>query len=114
MLSQLTYIWIDGAEPTHKLRCKTRIIQHPQGALTLENIPEWGFDGSSTYQATGHDSDLILKPARFVVDPILGGDNYLLLCEVMNPDGMTPHKTNTRAYLRQMMANGGADHKPWI
>src|SRR3990167_2319191 len=113
MLSQLTYIWIDGAEPTHKLRCKARIIQHPQGALTLEDLPEWGYDGSSTYQATGHDSDLILKPMRFVNDPIMGDGHYLVLCEVFSPDG-TPHPTNTRARLRYVMENGGAEHEPWI
>lgn len=113
MLSQVTYIWMDGAEPTQKLRCKMKVISHPQGEIRLDDFPEWGFDGSSTYQATGNDSDLVLKPARFVKDPITGDRNYLLLCEVMNPDG-TPHKTNTRTKLCQLMANGGAEHDPWI
>lgn len=114
MLSQVTYIWMDGAEPTQKLRSKVKIIQHPNKEITLADFPEWGFDGSSTYQASGHDSDLILKPARFVPDPILGEGNYLLMCEVMNPDGVTPHKTNTRARLRQIMANGAAEQEPWL
>lgn len=113
MVSQVTYIWMDGAKPTQKLRCKVRIIPHQHGNMSLSDFPEWGFDGSSTYQATGKDSDLILKPVRFVKDPILRNDNYLLLCEVMNPDG-TPHSTNSRAQLRHVMENGGSGHEPWI
>lgn len=113
MLSQVTYIWIDGAYPTHKLRCKTRVIQHPQGNIALSDFPDWGFDGSSTYQAEGGDSDLILKPARFFDDPILGNGNYLLMCEVLNADG-SPHVSNNRAKLAKQMENGGSDFDPWI
>ena len=50
------YIWIDGTEPTAKLRSKTKIV--PDGA----ELPIWGFDGSSTNQATGDKSDCVLKP----------------------------------------------------
>ena len=79
MLSQATYIWIDGAIPTPKLRSKTRIIQQPETDIQLSNFPEWGFDGSSTYQAEGDNSDLILKPVRFVQNPLLADQNYLVL-----------------------------------
>ena len=113
MLSQLTYIWIDGAKPTKKLRCKNRVIQHPVEGMTLQDLPDWGFDGSSTYQAVGHDSDLILKPVHFVLDPLCGEGHYLVLCEVLNNDN-TPHSTNTRAKLRLIMCNGGKDQDPWI
>ncbi len=114
MLSQLTYIWIDGALPTHKLRSKTRVMELPdKGSLSINLLPEWGFDGSSTYQAAGSNSDLVLKPAVYVDDPILGTGNYLVLCEVFNPDG-TPHNTNHRAKLRELMEKGGKAHDPWI
>ncbi|OGT51808.1 MAG: glutamine synthetase [Gammaproteobacteria bacterium RIFCSPHIGHO2_12_FULL_42_13] len=114
MLSQATYIWLDGALPTQTLRCKTRILLHPKGDITLKDFPEWGFDGSSTHQADGHDSDLILHPVFFTNDPILGGANYLVLCEVFNPDGVTPHPTNKRADLRNLLEKGAAKHEPWI
>lgn len=113
MLTQATYIWIDGAEPTHTLRSKMRIFEHPERNIKIEDFPHWGFDGSSTNQATGEDSDLILVPVNFALDPILGGDNYLVMCEVINPDG-TPHKTNARAKLRHVMDNGGNKHDPWF
>lgn len=114
MISQLTYIWIDGALPSKKLRSKVRIIEHPAQDITLADMPEWGFDGSSTYQAEGSDSDLILKPVSFIKNPLLADGNYLVLCEVYNPDGKSPHSSNTRARLRHILDNGGADDDPWI
>lgn len=111
MLSQATYIWIDGTEPTQTLRSKTRVLELDGPQLSPDVFPEWGFDGSSTHQADGHDSDLILKPVCVVADPITGLDNHLVLCEVMQPNG-EPHPTNHRAQLRQIMAADTSD--PWI
>ena len=84
------YIWIDGQQPTAKLRCKVKIV--PDG----EDPPIWGFDGSSTEQAPGSNSDCVLKPVVTCPDPLRGGDNKLVLCEVLLTD-MSPHTTNTRA-----------------
>ena len=84
------YIWIDGAQPTSKLRSKCRIVEKG------EELPVWGFDGSSTNQATGENSDCVLRPVFSCPDPIRGGDNKLVMCEVLLPD-MTPHPSNTRA-----------------
>src|SRR3989344_7198110 len=89
-LAQVTYIWIDGSSPTQALRSKMKIIPHTKKQLEVNDIPQWNFDGSSTYQAVGHDSDLILQPICIVNDPILGAGHYLALCEVFNHDG-TPH-----------------------
>ena len=83
------YIWVDGTEPTKKLRSKTKIV--PKG----EEPPIWGFDGSSTNQATGDRSDCVLQPVFVTNDPIRGGDDKLVLCEVMLVSG-DPHPTNTR------------------
>jgi glutamine synthetase len=92
------YIWIDGTRPTAKLRSKTRILKD------VEHLPVWGFDGSSTNQAEGHASDRVLKPIASFPDPIRGGADILVLCEVFNTDG-TPHESNTRAALREVAAN---------
>jgi len=86
------YIWIDGTEPTARLRSKTKIMS--DGA----ELPIWGFDGSSTNQAAGNQSDCVLKPVFSCPDPIRGGDHVLVMCEVLLTD-MTPHPTNTRALL---------------
>ena len=114
-LSQVTYLWLDGCVPTKRLRSKTRILSLPDKTLDLSDFPEWGFDGSSTYQAIGKDSDLILQPVCAVLDPLLkgGGKNYLVLCEVFNPDG-SPHPSNTRAKLIAAMTDDCRSQDPWI
>ena len=104
------YIWVDGQKPTAKLRSKTKIL--PNAVSHLSEIPEWGFDGSSTMQAEGHKSDCLLRPVYFVHDPVRGGQNILVLCEVFNPDGSV-HESNTRAELRQVYERY-KDHEPWF
>ena len=84
------YIWIDGGRPTPSLRSKTKVLK--DGA----ELPVWGFDGSSTEQATGDKSDCVLRPVYNCPDPIRGGDNLLVMCEVLLND-MSPHPTNTRS-----------------
>ena len=58
---KLEYIWLDGYTPTPNLRGKTQIKEFASFP-TLEQLPLWGFDGSSTMQAEGHSSDCVLKP----------------------------------------------------
>jgi len=98
------YIWIDGTEPTAKLRSKTKIL------ADAADLPIWGFDGSSTNQAPGDRSDCVLQPAFSCPDPIRGGDNVLVLCEVLNTD-MTPHASNTRAACAEV-ASKFKDQEP--
>jgi glutamine synthetase len=92
---QAEYIWIDGTEPTRRLRSKTRIVADDT------EPPIWGFDGSSTNQAAGHFSDCVLRPVKVCPDPLRGKDNVLVMCEVLNPD-MTPHVTNQRALAAEV------------
>ncbi|MAE51056.1 MAG: glutamine synthetase [Micavibrio sp.] len=106
------YIWIDGGVPTRKVRSKARVVNLGD-APTIEDFPEWSFDGSSTYQAVGNDSDCLLSPVAFVDDPIRGPGNYLVMCEVNNADG-TPHESNSRAQLRAVLDAGGEELKTWL
>ncbi|MDZ5453139.1 glutamine synthetase beta-grasp domain-containing protein [Labrys sp. ZIDIC5] len=94
---KLEYVWLDGYRPTANLRGKT-MVREFDTFPTLEQLPLWGFDGSSTKQAEGSSSDCVLKPIRVVPDPErLNG--AVVLCEVMMPDGVTPHVSNTRATI---------------
>jgi glutamine synthetase len=106
------YIWMDGNEPTKKLRSKTRIVP-VDGDVLMDTFPMWQFDGSSTGQAEGNASDCLLQPVRFVPDPIRGDGCYLVLCEVLNADG-SPHATNTRAKLRTVLDGGAASYDAWF
>ena len=107
------YIWVDGTRPTSHVRSKTKVIPGFEGPVDLDSFPTWAFDGSSTAQAEGRDSDCILKPVTFVIDPVRGEGAYLVLCEVFNPDG-TAHKSNRRAHLRRVMEAGGAASDAWV
>ena len=66
-VSKLEYVWLDGYEPTQSLRSKTLIKKKFSGKL--KDCPVWSFDGSSTRQAEGNDSDCILKPVAIFPDP---------------------------------------------
>ena len=104
-MAQIEYIWLDGTDD-QDVRSKTRIIEIPiqeDGQDLLEVIPEWSFDGSSTGQAEGGSSDLVLKPVLCLPDPLRQPAmrislNLLVVCEVMNPNG-SAHTSNYRAWL---------------
>ncbi len=104
MVYKAEYIWIDGTEPTARLRSKTKILA--DGA----DLPIWGFDGSSTNQAPGKASDCVLRPVFSCPDPLRGDPHVLVMCEVLLTD-MTPHVTNTRAQL-EAVATKYADQEP--
>ena len=93
--AKLEYIWLDGYQPTQGLRSKTRVERNFDGSL--EECPIWSFDGSSTQQAHGGDSDCLLKPVAIFPDP-QRKNAYLVMTEVLNADG-TPHESNGRATI---------------
>jgi len=114
MIRAVEYIWLDGAMPTQQLRSKTRFVFLPEGvAITADLLPEWSYDGSSTWQADGGDSDLILDPVRCVTDPIRKDGSLLVLCEVRTADG-SPHVSNSRAGLRAVLDAGAGEQDPWF
>lgn len=92
---KLEYIWLDGYTPTPNLRGKTQVKEF-EAFPTLDQLPYWGFDGSSTMQAEGRSSDCVLKPVAIYPDPART-NGALVMCEVMMPDGVTPHPSNSRA-----------------
>jgi glutamine synthetase len=93
---KLEYIWLDGYTPVPNIRGKT-LVKEFADFPSLEQLPNWGFDGSSTQQAEGHNSDCVLKPvARYLDSTVKNG--VIVLCEVMHAD-LTPHSTNARATI---------------
>ena len=109
MKTKLEYIWIDGTEPTRSLRSKTKVVDDFD--RTLNDCPVWGFDGSSTNQAPGDQSDCVLKPVRLYNSP-LERNCYLVMCEVWNVN-VTPHETNARFLLDDLMPTI-SEEEPWF
>ena len=107
MAYRAEYIWIDGTEPTAEIRSKTKVLADG------DDPGIWGFDGSSTNQATGDNSDVVLQPVFQCPDPIRGGNNILVLCETALTSDLSPHPTNTRAAAREALEQYG-DQEPWF
>ena len=106
---KLEYIWLDGYEPTPNLRSKTKVKAF-DAFPSLEELPVWGFDGSSTRQAEGSDSDCLLQPVAIFPDPARR-DGALVMCEVMLPDG-TPHpEQQPRDHRRTTPTPGSASSR---
>ncbi|MQF83054.1 glutamine synthetase [SAR202 cluster bacterium AD-802-E10_MRT_200m] len=106
MVYKAEYLWLDGSTPSVKLRSKTKIIADGSSP------PIWGYDGSSTQQATGDNSDVVLRPVLTVPDPIRGGDNVIVMAETLLTD-MTPHPSNTRAAC-EAAAKKFSDFDTWF
>jgi len=110
------YVWIGGSGRPDDLRCKARTLAGVKEVKSLDQLPIWNYDGSSTGQAIGKDSEVYLKPVKFIPDPFRRGNNVLVLCESVFPDGkMTPIPSNTRHGAAKVF-----DHKvskaevPWF
>ncbi|CAP37615.1 Protein CBG20640 [Caenorhabditis briggsae] len=105
---QATYVWIDGTG--ENLRSKTRTFDRlPK---KIEDYPIWNYDGSSTGQAKGRDSDRYLRPVAAYPDPFLGGANKLVMCDTLDHE-MQPTATNHRQACAEIM-NEIRDTRPWF
>ena len=97
--TQVLYIWIDGSGLT--MRCKTKTVYHEVKAPT--DLPIWNFDGSSTNQAEGHNSDVYLHPVALFNDPFRGLPNLIALCETYTYDHR-PCGSNLRHTCNEVMS----------
>jgi len=105
---QATYIWIDGTG--EGLRVKTKTLDKvPQ---SVQELPIWNYDGSSTYQAEGRNSDTYLHPVKMYPDPFRGGNNKLVMCETYKYN-KEPTETNNRKFCLEVMQKA-KDTKPWF
>jgi len=99
MATLLEYVWIDGKGD---LRSKTKVFYSSTPIVSVHQVPEWNFDGSSTYQSQTEKSDLVLKPVTLFNDPFRE-NSLLVLCEVY--DDVSPHSTNTRSLCTKMFTD---------
>jgi glutamine synthetase len=78
----------------------------------FSELPIWNYDGSSTYQAQGENSDIYLHPVAIYRDPFRRGNHILVLCETYRYD-KTPLGTNHRKACNEV-SQKVADEEPWF
>jgi glutamine synthetase len=105
---QATYVWIDGTG--ENLRCKTKTINFVPSRA--EDLPIWNFDGSSTGQAEGSNSDVYLHPVALFNCPFRRGNNKIVLCETYKYN-RKPTETNYRYTCKEVMEKAKDVH-PWF
>lgn len=107
------YVWHDALG---NLRSKAKVEKTDKQNLSLNFFSEWNFDGSSTGQAGGFNSDVVLKPVAMFKDPFRqhfkNAECYLVWCETYNMDG-TPHPTNNRAKCMEVCEKT-KQFEPWF
>lgn len=106
---QATYLWIDGTG--ENIRLKDRVLDKiPTG---VKDLPNWQYDGSSTYQAVGENSDTTLVPRAIYRDPFKPGKNdIIVMCDTYLADGNAT-ESNKRAALQAAIEKVSSE-EPWF
>jgi glutamine synthetase len=117
------YIWLDGAG---NLRSKARTLEKEdirnisnntnRGSIlkwsSIEiNIPYWNYDGSSTGQADGTDSEIKLNPCAAFPCPFRRHEHILVMCDTYKSNG-EPALSNHRHWAKEIF-DKDLEQQPW-
>jgi glutamine synthetase len=102
---QVTYVFVGGNK---ELRSKSRTFEKKH--YKFDDLPLWNYDGSSTGQAEGNYSEVIIKPQCIFKDPFRK-DGLLVMCDTYLPN-MKHHPTNKR-YRANEIFNAKLVDEPW-
>lgn len=113
MKNILEYIWLGG---NYELRSKIKVVELSNPLLSLQDIkdiPAWNYDGSSTNQASGENSEMNLLPVAIYKNPLKkhSHPSFLILCETRDKDN-NPLKTNNRNVATSIF-NKALSEEPW-
>jgi len=99
------YVWLGGnGEFRSKLRTVSSLL------FNIEHYPEWNYDGSSTEQASGEDSEVIIKPCALFRSK--SHNCAYVLCDTYKPNG-EPGSNNTRSIAVEIF-NKAPEEEPWF
>lgn len=105
----IEYVWLGGTG--YDLRSKAKTYEGPVNSI--DDVEEWNFDGSSTYQALTWKSEIIIRPVALFNDPFRGAPNKIVLCETYTPEGK-PTNTNFRHFANKIFKQDNGKHDPWF
>ena len=101
------YIWLGG---NGELRSKAKTLSFKD--WTPETLPPWDYDGSSTGQAPGNNSEIIIIPRAIFLCPFREGKNILVMCDTYEQNGK-PLDSNHR-YPANELFNKNLNSEPWF
>lgn len=107
MQTIVEYVWLGG---NNELRSKARVLNQPVNSI--KDVAVWNYDGSSTCQASGEDSEVVLLPVALFGDPFRKNNHKLVLCETYRPDG-NPLMNNHRFWAKEIF-NSAIEAEPWF
>lgn len=108
------YVWIDGSGINLRSKCRTI-----EGRVNcLADIPDWNYDGSSCYQATTSNSEIIMKPVAYFRDPFRKGQHIIVMTETYkwvddSYQSLEPANTNFRVHSKKIF-DASIDEEPWF
>jgi len=102
------YVWLD-ANQTPRSKTKTMTARPTK----VSELSDWNYDGSSTEQAEGHNSEINIKPQAIFDDPFRGYPHILVMCDAYNAWDDPPAIGNTRAACAELMTKYKS-HDPWF
>lgn len=102
------YVWLDA----HQV-ARSKTMTMTAKPTKPEDLRIWNYDGSSTEQAEGHNSEVLLHPRAIFDDPFRGEPHVLVLAECYNAWDKQPSIGNTRAECAKMMEKY-ASLDPWF
>jgi len=90
------YVWLDAHQVP---RSKTKVMT--SRPIKVSDCPVWNYDGSSTEQAEGHNSEINIVPRAIFDDPFRGYPHVMVVTDAYNAwtgDGVSePAIGNTRS-----------------
>jgi len=107
------YVWLGASGTTGGFDIRSKTMTLEKQPTQVSELRVWNYDGSSTGQAPGSDSEVLLKPVAVYNDPFRRGDNVLVLCEAVLPVTNQPIPTNTRTKAKAIF-DKKLELEPWF
>jgi glutamine synthetase len=108
----LEYVWLGG---NNEFRSKIKVL--PGFNYEFGDIPVWNYDGSSTGQADGTDSEIMLHPVQWFPNYFFKStpdrNTYLVWCQTKTPDGK-PLPNNNYTWAKNIFQNDKNKYSPWF
>jgi len=106
-MTVIEYVWITHNSSLHS---KTRVIVGD--ITTLNDIPHWNYDGSSTNQTDVKKSEVTLVPRALFNNPLRGSESRLVLCDCYTNDGVA--LSDNSRYTANIIMEKYKDLEPWF